>query len=158
MELSLTLEAPDPFKVEGYEQYRDMIKQCAYAILNAPKSIKNYPEGIIERGSVPPLSWRQMEAVIFDHIPLFEKHKYSAIGLGLMRKESDILIAVLLDLIKRQVGFIPMHDGLMVPQSKKQLVHDLMLNHYRAITGQSIKIKEKTIRKPLDHEVGLSYS
>ena len=48
-----------------------------------------------------------------------------------------------------------MHDGLMVPQSKKQLVHDLMLNHYRAITGQNIKIKDKTIRKPLDHEVGL---
>ena len=150
--------APDPFTIMGYEDHRDVIKQCAYAILNASKRIKNYPEGVIGNGSVPPMPWRQMEAVIFDHIPLFKKYKYSAIGLGLMRKESDILIAVLLDLIECQVGFIPMHDGLMVPQSKKQLVHDLMLNHYRAMTGQSIKIKEKMIRKPSDHDVGLSYS
>ena len=95
-------DAPDPFTIEGYEQYRDVIKQCAYAILNAPKRIKNYPEGIIENGSIPPLPWREMEAVIFDHIPLFEKYAYTAIGLGLMRKESDILIAVLLDLIERR--------------------------------------------------------
>jgi hypothetical protein len=141
-------EAPDPFTISDHEEHRDIIKKCAYAILNAPKRIKNYPEGVIEKGSLPPMPWKQMEEVIFDHIPLFRKHKYSAIGLGLMRKESDILIAVLLDLIERQIGFIPFHDGIMVPQSKKQLVHHLMLKHYRAITGQSITIKEKTVSKP----------
>jgi hypothetical protein len=141
-------EAPDPFEIEGYEQHRDMIKQCAYSILNAPKSIKNYPEDVVAKGTKPPMLWREMEAVIFDNIPLLRKHKYSAIGLRLMRKESDILISLLLDLVERQIGFIPVHDGLMVPKSRKQLVHDLMLKHYRAITGQSIKIKDKTIRKP----------
>jgi hypothetical protein len=69
-----------------------------------------------------------------------------------------ILIAVLLELIERGIGFIPMHDGIMVPESKKELTRRLMLKHYRAITGQGIKIKEKTIRKPSDHEVGLSHS
>jgi len=141
-------DTPDPFTISDYEEHRDTIKQCAYAILNAPKRIARYPEGVIEKGSVPPLSWRQMEAAIFDHIPLFKKHKYSAIGLRLMRRESDILIAVLLDLIERGIGFVPMHDGIMVPASKKQLTHALMLKHYQAITGQSIKIKEKTISKP----------
>lgn len=141
-------EAPDPFTISGYEEHRDIIKQCAYAILNAPKRISRYPEGVIGKGSVPPLSWRQMEEVIFDHIPLLKKHKYSAIGLSLMRKESDILTAVLLDLIELGIGFVPMHDGIMVPVSKKQLTHALMLRHYQAITGQSIRIKEKMISKP----------
>ena len=97
-----------------------------------------------------------MEELIFLHIPLFQKYAYKALGLRLMRLESDILIAVLLDLIKRGVGFIPMHDGIMVPESEKDLTRHLMLKHYKAITGQGIKIKEKTIRKPSDHEVGLS--
>lgn len=141
-------EAADPFTISGYEEHRDIIKQCAYAILNTPKRISRYPEGVIASGSKPPLTWKQMEAVIFDHVPLFRKYSYSNIGPKLMRMESDILIAILLDLIKGGVGFIPMHDGIMVPASKKQLTSNLMLKHYNAITGQSIKIKEKTIRKP----------
>jgi hypothetical protein len=150
--------APDPFTISGYKDHRGLIKQCAYSILNAPKRIKNYPEDVVEKGAKPPMSWREMEAVIFDHIPLFRKHQYSAIGLKLMRKESDILVSVLLDLLERQIGFIPFHDGLMVPESKKEVTRHLMLMHYRAITGQGIQIKDKTIRKPSDHEVGLSYS
>jgi hypothetical protein len=142
-------DAPDPFLIEGYEQQRDVIKQCAYAILNAAHRIKNYPENVVqEDGSRPPLAWRDMEQVIFTRVPLFEQYAYTALGLRLMRKESDILIAVLLDLIKRGVGFIPMHDGIMVPESQKQITRHLMLTHYHDLTGQRINIKEKTIRKP----------
>jgi hypothetical protein len=152
-------EAPDSFNVKGYEELRDIIKQCAYSILNASRRIKNYPEDIAqEDGSRPSLRWSEMEELIFLHIPLFQQYAYTAVGLTLMRLESDILISVLLDLIERGVGFIPMHDGIMVPESQKDLTRHLMLKHYRAITGQGIKIKEKTIRKPSDHEVGLSYS
>ncbi|KFG70091.1 hypothetical protein JH26_06225 [Microvirga sp. BSC39] len=152
-------DAPDPFKIEGYEELRDAIKQCAYSILNASRRIKNYPEDVAqEDGSRPPLRWREMEELIFVHIPLFQQYAYTAVGLTLMRKESDILVAVLLDLIERGIGFIPMHDGIMVPESKKQITRDLMLRHYRVITGQGIRIREKAIRKPSNHEVGLSYS
>ncbi len=151
-------DAPDPFTIEGYEQQRDVIKQCAYAILNAPKRMKNYPDGVIEDGSRPPSRWADMEDIIFTHVPLFEQYAYSALGLKLMRQESDILIAVLLDLIEEGIGFIPMHDGIMVPESKTQLTHDLMLKHYHLLTGQRINVKEKTSRKPptipLDNEVG----
>jgi hypothetical protein len=152
-------DAPDPFRIEGYEYLRDVIKQCAYSILNAPRRIKNYPEDIAqEDGSRPPLRWREMEELIFLHIPLFQQYAYTSVGLTLMRKESDILTAVLLDLIEQGIGFIPMHDGIMVPECKKEVTRYLMLKHYRAITGQGIQIKEKTISKPSDHEVGLSYS
>lgn len=151
--------APDPFLIEGYEPYRDIIKQCAYSILNASRRIKNYPEDIAqEDGSRPPLRWREIEELIFLHMPLVEQYAYTAVGLRLMRKESDILIAVLLDLIERGIGFVPMHDGIMVPESKREVTRHLMLKHYRAITRQGIKVKEKTIRKPPEHEVGLSYS
>lgn len=152
-------DAPDPFKIEGYEELRDVIKQCAYSILNASRRIKNYPEDVAQEDrSRPPLRWKEMEELIFLHIPLFQQYAYTSVGLTLMRKESDILIAVLLELIERGIGFIPMHDGIMIPESEKQITRDLMLRHYRVITGQGIQIKEKTIRKPSDHEVGLSYS
>jgi len=147
-------DAPDPFMIEGYEPQRELIKQCAYAILNAPHRIKNYPEKISqEDGSRPSMPWRMMEEVVFTHVPLFEAYAYTALGLKLMRLESDILIRVLLDLIERGIGFIPMHDGIMVPQSKKQVTHNLMLRHYHALTGQRINIKEKTIRKPSQRPV-----
>jgi hypothetical protein len=142
-------DAPDPFFIEGYEQQRDMIKQSAYAILNSDHRMKNFPGNVAQdNGSRPPISWKEMEALIFAHVPLFEQYAYTASGLRLMRKESDILIVVLLDLIEQGVGFIPMHDGIMVPESQKELTRDLMLKHYRAITGQGIKIKEKTINVP----------
>jgi hypothetical protein len=142
--------APDPFTINGYENLRDGIKQCAYSIINASKRMSHYPEDVdwADR-SKPTMRWRDMEEVIFTHVPLFERYAYKAIGLRLMRQESDVLIALLLDLIERGIGFVPCHDGLMIPESKKQLTHDLMLKHYEAITGQRIKIKEKTIRRPL---------
>jgi hypothetical protein len=142
-------EAPDPFTISGYENLRDGIKQCAYSIINASKKMSHYPEDVDwADGSKPPMRWRDMEEVIFTHVPLFERYAYRATGLKLMRQESDILISVLLDLIKNGVGFVPMHDGIMVPESKKQLTDALMLKHYQTITGQSIKIKDKTISKP----------
>ncbi|GEO16230.1 hypothetical protein [Microvirga aerophila] len=155
-------DAPDPFLIEGYERQRDVIKQCAYAILNADHRMKNYPENIAqEHGSRPPLSWRDMEQVIFTHVPLFKQYAYTALGLRLMRTESNILIAVLLDLIERGIGFIPMHDGIMVPESKKLLTRDLMLKHYHAVTGQRINVKEKTIKRlsvtPFDHPAEPAY-
>jgi hypothetical protein len=79
---------------------------------------------------------------------LVEKYRYTGLGLRLMRQESDVLIALLLDLTERGIGFVPCHDGLMVPEFKKKLTHDLMLKHYQAITGQRISVKEKTISKP----------
>jgi hypothetical protein len=85
-------DAPDPFLIEGYESLRDVIKQCAYAILNADHPMKNYPEGVAqEDGSKPSIRWRAMEEVIFSHVPLFEQYAYTGRGLTLMRLESDIL-------------------------------------------------------------------
>ena len=94
------------------------------------------------------MCWRDMEEIIFTNVPLFKQYAYRGLGLTLMRLESDILIAVLLDLIERSIGFVPMHDGIMVPESKKALTEMLMLTHYHAHTGQMISIKEKTIRRP----------
>jgi hypothetical protein len=142
-------EAPDPFTISGYEEHRDGIKQCAYSIINASKRMSHYPEDVDwADGSKPPMRWRDMEEVIFTHVPLFERYAYKAIGLRLMRQESDILISVLLDLIEKDIGFLPMHDGIMVPEPKEQLTRDLMLKHYRAITGQWINVKRKEIMRP----------
>jgi hypothetical protein len=142
-------EAPDPFTISGYEEHRDSIKQCAYSIINASKRMSHYPENVDwTDGLEPPMRWRDMEEVIFTHVPLFERYAYKAIGLRLMRQESDILISVLLDLIEKDIGFLPMHDGIMVPENKERLTRDLVLKHYNLITGQRINVKRKEISRP----------
>lgn len=140
--------APDPFRIEGHEEHRNLIKKCAYAILNAKKAITRYPEDVADGNQINLPPWPIVERLIFDHVPLFRRYAYTGLGLTLMRKESDILISILLDLVERGIGFIPMHDGIMVPTSKRALTEMLMLTHYHAQTGQMISIKEKTIGRP----------
>lgn len=133
----------DPFAIPGFEDHRKLIKTAAYAILNASRRLKNYPTGLNELAPTG-MPWHDVEAAVLANLPIISSHAYSGIGLTLQRRESDILVRVLAELILADIGFLPMHDGIMVPASHAALTHSIMLRVYREATGHSINITNKS--------------
>lgn len=140
------LGGKDPFIIPGWEKYRGQVKKAAYAILNAKQHLNHFPTGI-DRGLPAGCKWRTLEEAVLTHVPLIDEYAYSGVGLRLTRKESDILAKVLLKLVKHDVGFIPFHDGVMVPVSKSELTKGIMLNVYEEMTGLTTVVKLKPIEK-----------
>ena len=58
--------------------------------------------------------------------------------------ESEILLAVLLDLASRNIPALGLHDGLMVPMSKKETAKDVMTAQARNFIGYPIPVTEKS--------------
>jgi hypothetical protein len=140
----------DPFKIPGWEQYRDAIKKVSYALLNASSQLNHFPDDI--KNDFPNgTRFKDVRETIFEHIPIVKEHAFTRVGLKLQRKESDILVIALLALVEKNVGFVPFHDGILVPISANEITRQAMQEAYTAITGQQPVIKEKPI--PMSPEV-----
>jgi hypothetical protein len=59
----------------------------------------------------------------------------SLIGFELQRKESDILVAVLLTCIERGIIVLPVHDAVLCPAARADEVEAVMLDTFKGITG-----------------------
>ncbi len=142
----------DPFIIPGFEAHRDTIKRASYAILNSPKKLTGYPDGF-SKEERSKLTWKELNGLIEKHIPIIHKYSYTGIGLTLSYHESCILINVMKMLISSDIGFVPMHDGIMVPESQKGLTSWLMRGCYYYYTKQQIKVKHKPFASQIGGQV-----
>lgn len=142
----------DPFLIPGFEAHRDTIKRASYAILNSPKKLTGYPDEFSKEGRSK-LTWKELNELIKKHIPIIHKYSYTGIGLILSYYESCILVRVMNMLISANVGFIPMHDGIMIPESQKDLTSWLMRGCYYYYTKQQIKVKHKTFASQIGEQI-----
>jgi hypothetical protein len=134
------LPAGDPFAIPGCD--RATVKKAVYAILNAIKPLSRAPKDL--KGRLPVgLTWPKLCAMIFERLPLVKEHAYQGIGLELMFLESQILVEVLSQLVKLNIGFIPMHDGLLVPEPHAEIVGAIMVETYKSLVHEDIKITRK---------------
>lgn len=136
--------ATDPFNIPGWEQYRDAIKKVSYALLNAAEPMNHFPDDM-QKSFPNGTRFKDVRETIFKHIPIVKKYAFTRVGLKLQRKESDVLIKVLLTLVEKKVGFVPFHDGILVPVTAKEVARAAMGEAYTAVTGQQPVIKEKPI-------------
>ena len=60
---------------------------------------------------------------------------HAGVGLRLMRKESDILIDVLLALKKQQITALPIHDAVLVRHDNAQQAREVMVRVFQGHTG-----------------------
>jgi len=65
------------------------------------------------------------------------------LGYGLMFTESRVLTAVLAELMERGIVALPLHDGLLCAQSRKEEAAEVMLRKAIDITGAAIPVEEK---------------
>lgn len=63
------------------------------------------------------------------------------IGLRLQNIDSKIISDVLQELVKLGIPALPVHDSMIVPDSDRQLVVNIMKRSYRANTGFDIEVK-----------------
>ena len=106
----------DLYAVPGLEDCRDGAKAGFSALLSYPHEMRNAPPRLKRK---LPKGWtaRMLKAAIAQHhphlVPCFEKD----LGLDLMFTESQILVRAMMSLMRQGVPALPMHDGMMVPET-----------------------------------------
>jgi len=116
---------------------RDAVKHLVAAMLFRNSPITRIPPTL--RSELPPrISADTARDAIFNAHPALLSVFEHGIGLRLMFTESQILVAALLRLIDHRIPALPMHDGLMVAQSKSGAALDAMRDASEQITGSRL--------------------
>lgn len=92
-----------------------------------------------------PTGWsvgRTRKALLSLHPAL--RHAWGrSLGYRLMWRESEVLMAVLEELMRRNIPALGLHDGLLVPASKKDVAREVMIDQARAVVGVALRVSEK---------------
>ena len=115
-------------------EYRKGIKKCIQAVINTTKPPTRVPRGV--RKHLPgKYSMRDVLSAVEKKHPEIYLLMTSGMGMQLFRKESDILVDVLLALKRRGVVALPIHDAVVVMDNKHQETIDVMKQVFRDHTG-----------------------
>jgi hypothetical protein len=124
----------DCYLIPDHEHLRDGWKKLLNAMLHSGPGIRRYPKGV---RALFPDDMKCSEAVglLLDfHAPIVP-HLYPDLGLELMFAESEILIDVLLELGEQGITALPIHDAVLAPRSKAEIVEEVMVDVFREHTG-----------------------
>ena len=94
-----------------------------------------------------PEGWtsKRLVSAITSRHPLIAPLFGTDCGLDLMFTESQILVALLLRLETLGIPALPMHDGIMVPQSRKAAAMQAMRDVSEHKVGTALPVREKPI-------------
>jgi hypothetical protein len=107
-----------------------------------PNSRAAQCDGLLPHGWEDP---KRLRDAILEKHPALRKAFGRGLGYGLMFTESQVLMAVLLELTRRGIVALPMHDGLLCAQSRKDEVADVMRKTALEITGAVLPVEEKPV-------------
>ncbi|WP_289014871.1 hypothetical protein [uncultured Methylobacterium sp.] len=120
-------------------RWRPGIKKVVSAMLFRTTPLVRAPKGT--RSFLPSgLPASQLRSAILSAHPALAGVFETGIGLRLMFRESQVLVAALLALAEEGAAALPMHDGLMVARSKADLAAGIMAEAAKAITGYYLPI------------------
>lgn len=141
----------DLYAMPGFEDHRDGVKRVIASLFFREKESKRLPHDaklLLPKGT----TMARVRKVITDAHPAIAPLLDTDVGFELMAAESNLLVAVLLDLISQGVVALPMHDGLMVAEGKKEVAVEAMKRVSTSMFGVSLQVTEKPI--PLPGESG----
>ena len=125
----------DLYDLSGFgvsNEYRKGIKKCIQAIINSPKLPSKVPKGTRKLLPARRSMFDILRAVKSKHSLIYSLMT-SNIGMELFRKESDILVDVLLALKNRDIVALPIHDAVIVKEKDKQetiiVMKDIFMEH-----------------------------
>lgn len=117
-----------------WANHRSEIKAVLNALLCTDHDVARFPKGA--RGSIG--KHVKFEKLYGDiarhHAPIVELFGTGR-GLVVMKKESDVLVGVLTELQGHGVHGLPIHDGILVPESKAELGMKVMADWFYRVTG-----------------------
>ena len=94
-------------------QYRKGLKKCIQAIVNSPSIPKRIPKGVRQHLPARFSMTDILRAVEQKHAAIYPLMT-SGMGMQLFRKESGILVDVLLTLKTQGITALPIHDAVVV--------------------------------------------
>lgn len=116
------------------QECRPGIKKVMQAIINSPDIPKRLPKGA--RKNIPTtISLTDILTAIEQKHPVIYPLMNSNRGMQLFRKESDILVNVLLTLQQHDVVALPIHDAVLVADEDKEIAVRVMKEVFREHTG-----------------------
>ena len=116
------------------QECRPGIKKVMQAIINSPDTLKRLPKGA--RKHIPStISLKQILNAIEQKHPVIYPLMNSNRGMQLFRKESDILVDVLLTLQQNDVVALPIHDAVLVADEDKETAVRVMKEVFQKHTG-----------------------
>jgi hypothetical protein len=113
---------------------RKGIKKVIQAIINSQKLPTRMPGGVRKDFPRRYTVEKVIEAVRLKHDRVFDLMTSNA-GLRLFRKESDILVEVLLTLMNQGVVALPIHDGVVVADEDQEKTIQTMKSVFKKQTG-----------------------
>lgn len=129
----------DLYCVPGLERFREGVKKVLNAQLSRTSPMKRLPMNTREHFHRS-LSAREIEALILQHHHAIREYFHGGLGLTLMFKESQVLVRCLLQLSDMNLLALPVHDGLLVPQSQVRAVVQVMKRCFEQITGVEAQV------------------
>jgi hypothetical protein len=99
-------------------------------------------EGLLPAGWQSPQRLRK--AILAKH-PALGKAFGRRLGYGLMFTESRVLMAVLEEFMRRGIVALPLHDGLLCAQSRREEAAEVMRRTAMEIAGAAIPVEEKRV-------------
>ena len=135
----------DPYAIPGLERHRQGVKKAFSAAISAREPLQRLPADI--KALLPP-DWtasRITSALADLHPPLAPMFGTDR-GAHLMNVESNLLVAVLLRLIRDHgTPALPMHDGVMVARSAREIAKAVMEEESERMLGEKIRVEEKPV-------------
>ncbi|MHC2531857.1 hypothetical protein [Bradyrhizobium diazoefficiens] len=129
----------DIYNVAGDGSGRDGWKKLMNAVLFSDGPLRNWPDGTLQH--FPPGTKLRdvIEMLAAHHAPI--AHLFgTGLGFQLMRVESDMLIGVITHLASLGVTALPLHDAVLVAESKADVAADAMQAAFSMGTGSSCAI------------------
>jgi hypothetical protein len=147
----------DLYAIPGLEDYCSGVKLAFNIFLfDGQRSRRKWPNGEMGMASpnseaarcegLLPAGWEstaRLRKAILDKHPALGKAFGRRLGYGLMFTESCVLMAVLEELMRRGIVALPLHDGLLCAQSRKEEAAEVMRSKAIEVTRAAIPVEEK---------------
>lgn len=144
----------DPYDIPGVP--RDAAKLAIVAMLQSPRRLKALPKGLRRDGPQGGLldeawheslrgqsAWRVLRQRVLEVHPILSSYEEHDAGAHFQFIESEILMAVLGRLQKAGITGLPLHDGVLVAQSRAGEVQTIMAEESQRVAGFIIPVRIK---------------
>lgn len=144
------LDLPSPeeaYRIPGLEKHRDGAKMGLISLLSRRGPMRQLQPDL---KALLPDGWtaRKFSDAAAAHHPAIVDLFGKDIGVELMFTESQILVQLLRRLNVAGITALPMHDGVMVPASRRADTLDAMREASERVTGIALPAREKQIARP----------
>ena len=152
----MSLES-DPYDI-GLEQWesrsdkrRSHIKKIINALINDEDDVFVIPKKALKLLKV---TEEQFNSLLTDKHPLIAEQLNSGVGLKAQYIDSQIAEAVMLELMKKDIVVLPVHDSFIVPAGYQSALEASMNYHFNQLTGSSSIVEAELVKT--DEHYGMS--